>query len=149
MSGFISWGKYSNHKLTPLEFYWENELIEITKQNTPMNVSGLRRSYGDVCYTTMGTNLCTKRFSRFIQFDIKTGVLECGSGVTLSDINRVSVPCGWFIPVSPGTKHVSLGGMIANDVHGKNHHKAGSFGNNISELTLYRSVGKTGRNGQQ
>jgi len=76
-----------------------------------------------------------------ISFDDISGILKCESGVSLAEILMFSVPRGWFVPVTPGTKFVSLGGAIANDVHGKNHHVAGNFGKHITKFELLRSDG--------
>ena len=77
----------------------------------------------------------------FISFSPEDGVLECEAGLLLSDIIRVVLPQGWFLPVSPGTQFVTVGGAIANDVHGKNHHRAGTIGHHIQTLQLLRSDG--------
>jgi FAD/FMN-containing dehydrogenase len=78
---------------------------------------------------------------RFISFDEVSGVLECEAGVLLSEIIDFALPRGWFPPVTPGTAFVTVGGAIANDVHGKNHHRAGSFGNHVLDFELLRSDG--------
>ena len=83
---------------------------------------GQGRSYGDSCLNTGGVLLGTSALDHFIAFDDTTGVLTCEGGVTLAAIIDLALPRGWFLPVTPGTKFVSLGGAIANDVHGKNHH---------------------------
>lgn len=85
--------------------------------------------------------LSTRGLDRLLHFDPTTGLLRCESGVTLDQILKFSVPRGWFLPVTPGTKYVSVGGAIANDVHGKNHHVAGSFGNHVPRFELVRSDG--------
>ena len=94
---------------------------------------GMGRSYGDSCLNDGGALLDTRGLDRFIAFDPLTGVLEVEAGVTLAAILRqLSAMAGpWFLPVSPGTKFVTVGGAIANDVHGKNHHTAGCFGNHV------------------
>lgn len=106
---------------------------------------GLGRSYGDIPLNNGHTLLDTRRLNRFIAFDAETGVVACEAGTTLDDILRLAVPRGWFLPVTPGTKFVTLGGCIANDVHGKNHHRAGTFGRHIRSLVLVRSDGSTTR----
>lgn len=103
---------------------------------------GCGRSYGDSCINSHATALNTQRLNRFISFDSRKGILHAEAGLTLDEILRVIVPCGWFLPVVPGTRFVSLGGAIANDVHGKNHHLAGSFGCHVDSLTLLRSDGE-------
>jgi FAD/FMN-containing dehydrogenase len=76
-----------------------------------------------------------------LHFDSSTGLLRCESGTALAQILQFAVPLGWFLPVSPGTKYVSVGGAIANDIHGKNHHVAGSFGSHVPSFELVRSDG--------
>lgn len=103
---------------------------------------GNGRSYGDVGRNDGGTLLTGRGLDRFIGFDPATGRLECEAGVLLSEIIDLVLPSGWFPPVTPGTRFVTVGGAIANDVHGKNHHRAGSFGNHILEFELLRSDGE-------
>jgi FAD/FMN-containing dehydrogenase len=102
---------------------------------------GNGRSYGDSNLNPGGALLLGTQLDRFIAFDPATGVLRCEGGVLLSTILRLVVPQGWFLPVTPGTQFVTMGGAIANDVHGKNHHLAGSFGNHILQFELLRSDG--------
>jgi FAD/FMN-containing dehydrogenase len=102
---------------------------------------GMGRSYGDSCLNGGGILLDTTGLDRFIQFDPFKGVLECEAGVTLERILELIVPHGWFLPVVPGTRYVTVGGAIANDIHGKNHHRAGTFGKHVSSLELLRSDG--------
>jgi FAD/FMN-containing dehydrogenase len=100
---------------------------------------GMGRSYGDSCLNSRGILIDMKPLNRFMSFDREVGVLRCEAGVTLEEILRVVVPRGWFLAVTPGTKHVTVGGAIANDVHGKNHHRAGTFGCHVSAFELLRS----------
>ncbi len=102
---------------------------------------GRGRSYGDSCLNNGHTLLDTNGLSLFRAFDEQTGLLDCDAGVTLDEILRVVVPRGWFLPVTPGTKFVTVGGCIANDVHGKNHHRAGTFGRHVRSFELLRSDG--------
>ena len=102
---------------------------------------GMGRSYGDVCLNGDGLLLMTDRLDRWISFDPVTGILQCESGVSLDAILRLAVPLGWFPAVTPGTRFVSVGGAIANDVHGKNHHRAGTFGAHVRGFELLRSDG--------
>ena len=102
---------------------------------------GNGRSYGDSCLNDGGVLLDARGLDRLISFDAERGVLACEAGVLLADILELVVPAGWFLPVSPGTKFVTVGGAIANDVHGKNHHRAGSFGCHVRQLELQRSDG--------
>lgn len=102
---------------------------------------GNGRSYGDSCLNPDGTLLHTRGLDRFIAFDPATGRLRCEAGVLLSDVIDVALPQGWFLPVTPGTRFVTIGGAIANDVHGKNHHRAGTFGHHVLRFELVRSDG--------
>lgn len=116
----------------------ESELL-VASQHGSTLPRGLGRSYGDVCVNDGGTLLHTFRRDRLLAFDDTTGVLTCEAGATLADIAKTSLPRGWFLPVVPGTRYVTVGGAIANDVHGKNHHIAGTFGRFVSEIKLSRS----------
>ncbi len=108
----------------------------------PLLPFGLGRSYGDVCLNEGGSLLRTRRLDRFIALDLGAGLLVCESGVLLKEIMDLVVPRGFFLPVTPGTRLVTIGGAIANDVHGKNHHVAGSFGNHVTRFELLRSTGE-------
>lgn len=100
---------------------------------------GSGRSYGDSCLNQDGLLLHSKRLDCFIEFDRARGVLCAESGLSLAEILTHVVPYGWFLPVVPGTKYVTLGGALANDIHGKNHHRAGSFANHVHRFGLLRS----------
>lgn len=103
---------------------------------------GRRRSYGDVGVNDGGAVLDATTLSRFISFDANNGILRCEAGVTLWEVLQLIVPKGWFLPVTPGTSFVTIGGALANDVHGKNHHGAGSFGCFVRCFELRRSSGE-------
>jgi FAD/FMN-containing dehydrogenase len=103
---------------------------------------GQGRSYGDSCLNDGGALIDTSPLSRFIRFDHNRGVIQCEAGVTLAEILGLIVPRGWFLPVTPGTKYVSVGGAIAHDIHGKNHHTAGTFSQYITRFELLRSSGE-------
>ncbi|SDK79376.1 FAD/FMN-containing dehydrogenase [Franzmannia pantelleriensis] len=108
----------------------------------PLLAYGNGRSYGDVCLTERGTLMLTRGLDRFIDFDPNRGVLRCEAGVTLAEILALVVPRGWFLPSTPGTRLATVGGAVANDVHGKNHHALGSFGHHVRALELWRSDGR-------
>lgn len=103
---------------------------------------GNGRSYGDSCLNVGAGLVQTRGLDKFIEFDRETGVLTCEAGVLLADILQLAVPAGWFVPVSPGTCFVTVGGAIANDVHGKNHHGFGTFSQHVRRLELLRSDGQ-------
>jgi FAD/FMN-containing dehydrogenase len=135
-----SWGRYppARHALeVPLR--WRDEArIPLLR---PVLPHGQGRSYGDCCLNEGGVLLRTSGLDRFISFDAG-GVLRCEAGLTLGEILEFAVPRGFFLPVLPGTRHISVGGAIANDIHGKNHHRAGSFGRHVRRLELLRSDGE-------
>jgi len=103
---------------------------------------GAGRSYGDVGLNPGGLGLSTAHLNKMLYFDEVSGVLECESGVLIRDIQSTFHSRGWISPVTPGTSFVTVGGAIANDVHGKNHHSMGSFGNHVLEIVLSRTNGE-------
>jgi FAD/FMN-containing dehydrogenase len=103
---------------------------------------GLGRSYGDSCLNDGDVLLLTTSLNHIVAFDDEHGLFRCEAGVSLDEVLKVIVPRGWFLPTTPGTKFVTVGGAIANDIHGKNHHRAGTFGCHITQFELLRSDGK-------
>ncbi|QLH53761.1 MAG: Putative oxidoreductase [Candidatus Kapaibacterium sp.] len=141
MNRYHSWGLYP--KISPKKvkkIFWRNESSVFENCNKVLPF-GLGRSYGDVCLVDNGILIDTTELKHLIRFDQENGILHCESGVTLEQILKHIVPKGWFLPVTPGTKYITVGGAIANDVHGKNHHKAGSFGHYVKSFDLLRSDG--------
>jgi len=115
--------------------------LELTaKQQNSVLARGMGRSYGDSANAL--NVLQTKYINHFIEFDKATGKLTAEAGITLREILEVIVPSGWFLPVTPGTSYVTLGGAIASDVHGKNHHIAGTFGQHVMSLTILLGTGE-------
>lgn len=104
---------------------------------------GRGRSYGDSCLNEGGALLDTRRLDHFLGWDESTGRLHVECGVTLAMILDLFAPRGWFLPVVPGTEQITVGGAIANDVHGKNHHRLGTFGDHVAGFRLVRSDGST------
>ena len=102
---------------------------------------GMGRSLGDSCLNDGQVVLVTTGMNAVLRFDASTGLLDAEAGITFDDILRFAIPAGWFLPVTPGTRYVTLGGAIANDVHGKNHHVAATFGHHVRGLELLRSDG--------
>jgi FAD/FMN-containing dehydrogenase len=105
---------------------------------------GLGRSYGDSSLPPAGGHrLATTRLAdRLLAFDPHSGLLRAEAGLSLYELNRLFLPRGWFTPVSPGTQFVTLGGMVAADVHGKNHHRAGCFGEHVRSLRVRVADGR-------
>lgn len=102
---------------------------------------GNGRSYGDTCQNAAQAVIDMRSMNRILSFDPETGLMRAEAGVMLSDIIERAAPHGWFPAVVPGTRFVTLGGAIANDVHGKNHHSRGTFGCHVESFTLLRSDG--------
>ncbi|MBB6187483.1 FAD-binding oxidoreductase [Rhodanobacter sp. MP7CTX1] len=134
-----SWGRYPDAKQSIIAISDRHHGLPATAETILPYGNG--RSYGDSCLNDGGVLLHTSHLDRFIRLDVATGVLDCEAGALFSEILDLIVPQGWFLPVTPGTKFVSVGGAIANDVHGKNHHRAGTFGRHVLELELLRSDG--------
>jgi FAD/FMN-containing dehydrogenase len=110
-------------------------------ENVSLIARGNGRSYGDSAINRRAT-LSLLPSDRLIAFDAEAGLLTCEAGLLLADLLQIFVPRGWFVPVTPGTKFVTVGGMIAADVHGKNHHGAGSFGDHVESLVLALADGR-------
>jgi len=115
----------------------------------PLPALGNLRSYGDAALVNAGDAIDMTRMDRLIAFDAETGLLEAEAGITIGEILRIFGPKGWMPTVIPGTGFATLGGCIANDVHGKNHHSAGSFGQHVESLTLIGIDGKPRRISQK
>lgn len=141
MSEVSSWGRYPKvapRKVTRLAD--RRAAVPLETDATHL-AYGNGRSYGDVCLNEDGTLFDMRGLDRFIAFDPVSGLVTCEAGVQLAEIIRIALPRGWFLPVTPGTKFVTVGGAIANDVHGKNHHRFGSFGSYVLSFELLRSDG--------
>ena len=139
---FECWGRYPTYAANIIPLHWQSDFPAVTSglHNGILPV-GLGRSYGDVCLLKDGNLIATPAMNRIIAFDPETGLLKAEAGISLAQILDFAVPRGFFLPVSPGTKYVTLGGAIANDIHGKNHHVAGTFGRHVPEFELVRTDG--------
>ncbi len=130
------WGRYPRidaEVLYPLDPQDVLSRLRGTAQS-PLIVRGLGRSYGDSALSARV--LSTRYLNHLLSFDESTALLTCAAGVSFADILSVFVPRGWFPPVTPGTKFVTVGGAIASDIHGKNHHRDGSFTDHVRRLTI-------------
>ncbi len=139
ISKYTSWGNYPHLVQHATQMSWRNE--EFPKRGEPFLPYGNGRSYGDSCLTNQGTLIDMRPLDHLISFDTQQGTLRCEAGLLLSDILKFTVPQRWFLPVTPGTCYITVGGAIANDIHGKNHHVKGSFGHHLSKFELLRSDG--------
>jgi len=144
MKPINSWGRLSHddHLVIPLQD--RSKVGPLIREIGPLKgiAHGMGRSYGDVSLNPQNPLWVTTNLDHFISFDEATGRLNCEAGVLLKDIQQYFIPRGWALPVTPGTQMVTVGGAIANDVHGKNHHLVGSFGDHITRIELVRTTGE-------
>lgn len=143
MHKISSWGRLNKELHEIIILRNPNQIhTEFPNTKTKGIFYGMGKSYGDVCLNPKGILWKTENLNKFINFDIVTGRIICESGILLKDIQRLVMPYGWRLPVTPGTQYITLGGAIANDVHGKNHHFFGSFGNHVKSINLMRTNGE-------
>ena len=139
----LSWGNYPPYPQEAVACYWRSELPalfhSIQNQHGTTLAYGSGLSYGDSCLAATDRVLRMRPLDHLLSADWTTGVLVAEAGVTLEGILAVAIPHGWFLSVTPGTKYITLGGAIANDVHGKNHHRRGTFGRYVRRFGLLRS----------
>lgn len=128
------WGRYPVIDAAPISFQDRDSLSQKLSAADSLIPFGNGRSYGDSALAPRFLP-CRQR-DRFLDFDPETGLLTCEAGVLLSEIIETFLPRGWFLKVTPGTKLITVGGAIAADVHGKNHHVDGCFGDTVHSLTL-------------
>ena len=138
-----SWGLYPEYLQAPHASHWGGDLshdiaLLVDKHGSTLPF-GNGRSYGDCCLAASDNVLHIRSLDRFISADWQAGKIIAESGVTFEELLAVVIPNGWFLPVTPGTKYVTVGGALANDVHGKNHHVSGTFGRHVRRFGLVRS----------
>jgi FAD/FMN-containing dehydrogenase len=136
----LSWGMYPRINNTVFKYDKEETLKQIINEQNKLIPFGNGRSYGDSALSTNIINVKPKDY--FIDFNKENGLLHVQAGVLLSDILESYVPRGWFLKVTPGTKFVTIGGAIASDVHGKNHHVEGCFSECIKEFNIMLANGE-------
>jgi FAD/FMN-containing dehydrogenase len=137
-----AWGRLSAFPHQWIEVTAPQELGAMLTSGKPGLVFGNGRSYGDACLNPGGVLWSTSRLDHLLAFDMVDGLLTCEPGVLLRDIQALVVPLGWMLPVTPGTQMITVGGAVANDVHGKNHHTHGCFGDHVQEIKLLRTDGE-------
>lgn len=139
-----SWGHYPSAPQTGHSCAWRSDLEQhLQRLNDTYGTTlpfGNGRSYGDSCLASSDHVLHLRSLNRFVEADWQTGEICAEAGVTLGEILQLSIPRGWFLDVTPGTRHVTLGGALANDVHGKNHHRRGTFASSVLSFGLHRSA---------
>ncbi len=136
----MSWGMYPKIKSTVFKFDKEETLKQIINEHHELIPYGNGRSYGDSALSSNIINVRPKDY--FIDFDEESGLLHVQAGVLLSEILESFVPRGWFLKVTPGTKLITVGGAIASDVHGKNHHVEGCFSKCVKEFKMILADGE-------
>lgn len=135
-----NWSKYPIVEADIFNYKFENQLKPILIKSEGVIVRGNGRCYGDA---SLNNNIISSlSFNRIIDLNEKEGIINCQAGVTLDKLLEVLVPKGWFLPVTPGTKFISIGGAVASDVHGKNHHKEGSFSQYIIDMRVMTHAGE-------
>ena len=137
---FMSWGMYPKVKNTVFKFDEKKTLRKIINEHDKLIPCGNGRSYGDSALNSNIVDVRSKNY--FIDFNEETGLLHVQAGVLLSEILESFVPRGWFLKVTPGTKFITVGGAIASDIHGKNHHIEGCFSECIKEFKIMLADGE-------
>lgn len=141
MAPLTSWGRYPKHPQAGHPVHWPSDLdTAVLAAGAETLAFGRGRSYGDSCLASSDHVLEMQGLDRFLSVDWATGRIFAQAGLTLDALIRTALPRGWFLPVTPGTKFVTLGGAVANDVHGKNHHVMGTFGRHVRRFLLHRAI---------
>src|SRR5829696_2734467 len=136
-----NWGNYPVVETDEKSFSFTEELQHALLHADSIIARGNGRCYGDASLEK--NTVSTLKYDKILSFDAINGILECQSGITLDKILEVIVPKGWFLPVTPGTKFITVGGAVASDVHGKNHHVDGSFSAHVLEMDVVLASGET------
>jgi decaprenylphospho-beta-D-ribofuranose 2-oxidase len=136
-----NWGNYPVMETEEKTFTFEEQLTDTLLQSDGIIARGNGRCYGDASLAK--NTISTLKYDKILSFDTDKGLFECQSGLMLDKILEVIVPKGWFLPVTPGTKFITIGGAIASDVHGKNHHVDGCFSHHVLEMDVILGTGET------
>jgi decaprenylphospho-beta-D-ribofuranose 2-oxidase len=140
MQKIANWGNYPTMESDVKSFSFDDQLSKLVQRANHFIPRGNGRCYGDA--SLAGKTISTLQYKRILSFDTDAGVFECQSGLTLDKILEVIIPKGWFLPVTPGTKFITVGGAVGSDVHGKNHHVDGSFSNHIADMDVMLGNGE-------
>ena len=140
-ASFDSFGRVDRRERPAIDAGRAEEVLRRSAVTSSMLAYGNGRSYGDSCHNDAGFLIPMRPRRQIRSFDAETGILDVDAGVTLDEITQAVATSGFFLPVTPGTCLVTVGGAIANDVHGKNHHRRGTFGCHVEALELLRSDG--------
>src|SRR5580692_2521172 len=141
------WGRIDPTAAVLAEPSRRGEVADLLKTSPARGViaRGLGRSYNNAAQNDGGLVIVMTGLNRILSLDPDSGIVICEAGVSLDQLMRTALPAGWFVPVSPGTRHVTIGGAIAADVHGKNHHRAGSFARHVHWFDLVLPDGREQR----
>lgn len=136
-----NWGNYPVVSSEESTFSQEAQLKEFVTSHQHIIARGNGRCYGDASLGEHSISML--KYDKVTAFDTETGIFECQAGLTLDQILDIIVPKGWFLPVTPGTKYITVGGAVASDVHGKNHHVDGAFSSHIIDMDVITGNGDT------
>ncbi len=143
VENYESWGRYPKIKAVGVEkIFYRNEIPDLSSFTKKILPRGLGRSYGDSCLIDKGFLLDDTGMNHLIDFNKSTGIIRCEAGFSMEECLDLMVPYGWFPAATPGTKFITIAGALANDVHGKNHHRNGTFGCHVKRFELMRSDGE-------
>lgn len=134
-----NWGNFPALDCDESSFTQEEQLTQYVNSHDHIIARGNGRCYGDASLATHSVS--TLKYDKVLQFNTATGIFECQAGITLDQVLAIIVPKGWFLPVTPGTKFITIGGAVASDVHGKNHHAEGSFSNHVITMDVLTGHG--------
>lgn len=135
-----NWGNYPVMETDEKSFSFTDQLVETIRTSDSVIARGNGRCYGDASLEK--NTVSTLKYDKILSFDTVNGIFECQSGITLDQVLEVIVPKGWFLPVTPGTKFITVGGAVASDVHGKNHHVDGAFSAHVREMDVLLGDGR-------
>ena len=136
-----NWGNYPALESDEKFFSFEEQVKELVRSSEHFIPRGNGRCYGDASLADETIN--TLKYDKILSFDTDNGIFESQSGLTLDSLLEVIVPKGWFLPVTPGTKFITVGGAVGSDIHGKNHHVDGSFSNHVLSMDILLADGRT------
>lgn len=134
------WGRYPKINADVIAPVDQKAWIAVLSAHSSLIARGLGRSYGDSANAPVV--LQTDYLDHYIQFDAQQGILRCEAGLSLHEVLNCIIPQGWFLPVTPGSAYVTIGGAVASDVHGKNHHISGTFGEHVISVDLLLGSGE-------
>lgn len=134
-----NWGNFPVVESDERQFSFKSELENIVRNASQFIPRGNGRCYGDA--SLADETITTLKYDKIISFDTINGIFECESGLMLDSVLEVIVPKGWFLPVTPGTKFITVGGAVGSDVHGKNHHVDGAFSNHVIDMDVMLADG--------